>query len=120
MKAMQSASLEEKKVKIIACVLGFLVMSVASAQTAYQLPTTKELIGYQCSNPVQFEVLSNDGTTQAGLVFAEGCQGARGPIWANAARATAAWEESGNLLGYQVTKTETLRNPKVPSSWCFG
>jgi hypothetical protein len=95
-------------------------VSVASA-AYYQLPTVAELIGYPYPTQVQFVVQSNDGTTQTGLAFAEGRQGGGrgGSIWNNAACATVQWDESGNLLGYQVEKTENSRT-YVPASWCFG
>ncbi len=105
--------------KLLACLL--LIGAGAANATYYQLPTVAELIGYPYPTQVQFVVQSNDGTTQTGLAFAEGRQGGGrgGQIWNNAACATVQWDESGNLLGYQVEKTENSRT-YVPASWCFG
>lgn len=95
---------------------------VVQAQSAYyQLPTNYELIGYQCATQPQFKVTGNDGTTQTGLVFAQCSQGGGrgGSIWHNTACANASWDESGNLLSYEVTAKVNSRTV-VPSSWCFG
>lgn len=107
--------------KTLFAILCLCALAAASAQTTYQLPTTAELVGYQCPTAVQFRVTGNDGTTQTGLVFAECSQGGGrgGSIWHNAACADATWDESGNLLSYDVTAKENSRTV-VPSSWCFG
>jgi hypothetical protein len=105
--------------KLLACLL-LMAAGVASA-AYYQLPTVAELVGYPYPSQVQFVVQTNDGTTQTGLAYAYGKQGGGrgGSIWYNAACATVQWDESGNLLGYQVEKTENSRT-YVPTSWCFG
>ena len=101
--------------------LALLLASGVARATYYQLPTVAELIGFPYPTQVQFVVQSNDGVKQYGLAFAEGREGGGrgGQIWNVAGCAAVEWDESGNLLGYQVEKQE-MSHTYVPASWCFG